>query len=309
MAKKKSKARNGGNFSTKYVTINRIIIFFTFLFVLQTQLLAQITDLSKLINETQIVAEKTTSQALFEFVYDFKVTVEKKGEKISTETYEAVCAEKRCEYILVGKDGKTFSENEIANKRKKAAARLDKSEKSTKTDFFLARKFVPPYDFLLLEKINRVNVYFNPNFYLKTCKINLIENSLLENRQTIKVSATKCKDASENNKKRKFIPPKTEALIWIDKKDKAVVKLEIYGENEIQKANGIVKPTVILEAAIVPEGFWFWKNITVNTDNKNFFKKKSGNRAKMFGNRRTIEFYNYKKFNVAIKAEVNEKQN
>ena len=284
--------------------IKQSIILSGFILIFQIHLFAQIPDLTELIKQTQMVSEQTTSQALFEFSYDFKNTVKKTAEKESVKNYESVCAEKHCEYILVEEDGKVFSEKETAQDRQKAAAKLQKSENYSKPDFFLSRKFIVPLDFISFDvsgkygNILRKNPYFNPNFYLKNCKINFVDNSLLENRQTVKVSATNCIDESSTGKKNKgFNPPKTEALIWIDEKDKAVSKLEIYGENELRKINENPKPSVILEAKLVPEGFWFWKTTTVNTDNKTIF-------SKIFGNWKT-EFYNYKKFNVEIKkAEV-----
>lgn len=286
-----------------------IILTIIFILIGQISLSAQTFDLAKFIEETQVVAEKTTSQALFEFSYDFKRTGGKKGGKISTETYESVCSEKHCEYILLEKANKSFSAEEVARNRQKAAAKLEKFEKSSKTDFFFTREFVPPYDFLLFEKINVIKLYFNPNFYLKNCKINFVEKSPLENRETIKISATNCKADSGNDKKLSFTLPKSEALIWIDEKDKAVVRLEIYAENEINSIDSTIKPTVTLETLLVPEGFWFWKIITINTENKKFFKRKSDNRKENSGNRK-FEFYNYKKFSVEInKAEVDKKSN
>ena len=166
----------------------------------------------------------------------------------------------------------------------------------------MSRKFVVPYDFITFDvsgkvgKILRRNPYFNPNVYLKNCKINYVEKSLLENRQTVKVGATNCIVERNDGKKNKSSNlPKSEALIWIDEKDKAVIKMEIYAENELSSEDS--KPIVILETILVPEGFWFWKTITVNTDNKTIFNKISGDWK--------TEFYNYKKFNVEVKkAEV-----
>ena len=284
-----------------------IILTIIFILIGQISLLAQTFDLVKFIEETQVVAEKTTSQALFEFSYDFKRTGRKKGGKISTETYQSVCSEKHCEYILLEKADKSLSAQEVAANRNKAAAKLDKYENSSKTDSFFTREFIPPYDFLLFEKINVVKIYFNPNYYLKNCKIDFLEKSPLENRETVKISATNCKADSGNGKKLSFAVPKSEALIWIDEKDKAVVRLEIYAENEINSIDSTIKPTVILETLLVPEGFRFWKSITINTENKKFFKRKSGKRKENSGERK-FEFFNYKKFNVEInKAEVDKK--
>lgn len=285
-------------------TISTTVIF---ILITHISLSAQTFDLAKFIEETQVAAEKTTSQALFEFSYNFKRTGKKKGSKISSETYESVCSEKHCEYILVEKDNKSLSAETIERNRQKAAAKLENFEKPSKTDSFFTRKFVPPYDFLLFEKINVVKIYFNPNFYLKNCKINFIEKSSLDNRETIKISATSCKDDGGNGKKPSFTLPKSEALIWIDEKDKAVVKLEIYAENETNSVDSAIKPTATLETLFVPEGFWFWKTITINTENKTFFKRKSGKRKEESGSRK-FEFYNYRKFDVDInKAEVDKK--
>ena len=147
-------------------TLN-IILTVAFILIGQISLSAQTFDMAKFVEGTQVVAEKTTAQALFEFSYDFKRTGGKKGGKIKTETYESVCSEKHCEYILLEKAGKSLSAEQVAGNRRKAAARLEKFENSSKTDSFFNREFFPPYDFLLFEKINVIKMYFNPNFYLK----------------------------------------------------------------------------------------------------------------------------------------------
>ncbi len=281
--------------------LQRIILTFTAILVFQNSCFAQIFDLSNFLKETEIVAEETTSQALFEFAFDFKKTTKKDG-KESVSKYESVCAEKHCEYVLIEKDGRKVSEKEIAQDRQKAAARLEKSENYSKSDFNLRRKFIVPFDFIVFDesgiaKIIRKNPYFNPNYYLKNCKIDFVEKDLVENRQTVKVSATNCiVERNDGKKNKSSIRPKTEALIWVDEKDKAVIKLEIYGESELSNADKSSVPIVILETVRVPEGFWFWKTITVNTDNKTIFNKLSGDWI--------TEFYNYKKFTVDVKAEV-----
>lgn len=280
--------------------IKRSIILITVILILRISSSAQTAELSKLIKETQVIAEKTTAEAYFEFSYDFKTTVAKKGEKPRSKTFESVCSKKRCVYILVENDGNRLSEKAITASREKAAARLAKAENRPDADFALTRNFIPPYDFLLSIDGIRKNPYFNSNFYLKNCQVNFVEKSLVENRAVAKFTARNCDFHLRDSEISKFVPTKTEALIWIDELGKAVYKIEIYAENELTDLSSSIKPTVILETARVPEGYRFWKFIKINSANEKFFRKNSVDWK--------IEFYNYNQFTTKVeKAEIDKK--
>ena len=92
---------------------------------------------------------------------------------------------------------------------------------------------------------------------------------------------------------------KTEGLVWIDEQDKAIVKMELYARKEFPNRSNAVKPLVVMEAAKIPGGYWFWKNIKVQAlENTAIFPD--------YKNNWEYEFYNYRLSDVEVKkVEIN----
>ena len=283
---------------------HKLLFAFTFVLVSFITSTAQTPDLSSLIEDAKKNAIVTAKSDYLEFVSDWKRAVVKPGGKTYSQTYEFICSNRHCENIQVEEDGKYFSEKKIEKNRKKAAKNFVKSELTPTNASIKIIDGQNGYYFRIATTFNpKINSSFSPYMYLKTCKTEFLEKKLIENRPTVKFRAFDCHIDSEPKKEFLSFMPKTEAIIWIDEADKTVVKTEVYGKQESETTVNLNKPLVIMETAKVPQGSWFWKKITINAnDNQYFFPSEFGNWQ--------IDFFNYKKFNVDInKAEIDEKTN
>ncbi|MEJ7701016.1 MAG: hypothetical protein WKF71_15430 [Pyrinomonadaceae bacterium] len=267
-------------------------------FILFSSTLGQEVELTKLLDETQAVAKKTGYQYFIEFTHNFKTTVETKNGKKLIKEYERVCSKKRCEIILISDKGKTFSVEKIKKSREKAAKRLIEAEKMTENPYLTNDETRYGYGF-------SINTYFSPNLYLKYCKTGFIDKTILQNRSTIKVSVTDCNaDALSTptnfRKDSLHFMAKTEGFVWIDEKDKAVVKMELFASKKFDNSASPHKTLIIMEAARIPEGYWFWKRVKVNAlENKIIFPEYVSNWQ--------VDFYDYKSSLVEVKASVDKK--
>jgi hypothetical protein len=272
---------------------------FTFILLFEIPSFAQTAEFYKLIEETKVVADKTAYQANLEYTFDVKQTHERNGKKRLT-TFESVCSKKRCVFIVVAKNGAPLPEKEIVKNRERAAAKLEKAENLPETNYNLSPNIAGASVFtsVLPDVFYRKSAYFNPNVYLKNCKINFVEKDSFENRSRVKISATDC---SDNVKLGMSLIPITSASIWIDEQDRAVVKLEVYGgEKQLGNVSDADKPFMIMEAArVLPAGFWFWKSMMANTAAPGLFSKDF---------KFIDEFFNYRPYSVTVeKAEIDKK--
>lgn len=275
----------------------RIFIVLIIILISQSALTAQTVELPKLLDEVQSVARKTAYLSWVEYNSDYKQTELKSNGKKIVYDYEGFCSRKTCVGIPLSKNDKPFSEKKINKYRRQAAESLTKAE--SRSDFAAYK-----------DKENSlgygISVYdwFNPSLYLRTCKSELAGKSDVNARPTIKISVTDCNLESiskiANTKGLQFMT-KTEAFIWIDEQDKAIVKAEIYAKKEFPNLSQTNEPLVIIEASKIPDGYWFWKSIKVNAlDNKAIFPQYISNWA--------YEFYNYRLSNVEVTTvEINKK--
>ncbi len=267
------------------------LILFNYFFVS-----AQSNDLTKLLGETQKVARKTAYQAWVEYTSSHTQISEDKNKNKRIFLYESLCSRKICQDILVSKNGLRLSEKQINKNREKAAKYLDKAEKRPDdTAFSTDKENSLGYGIL-------ISNWYSPSLYLNVCKTDLVEKSAFENRTTYKIRVTNCdleKLPESLNKDNFQFMLKTQGFIWIDEQDKAAVKMELYARNEFPNLSKSEKPLVIIEAARVPEGYWFWKIIKIESlENPAIFPGYEHNWQ--------YEFYDYRLSNVEVnKVELN----
>lgn len=223
------------------------LIAFIIVFVLCPSVFGQSAELTKLLDETQTIAKKTAYQWYVEFTNNLKTTVETENGKKIVKEYEGVCSKNHCEAILISENGKPFSVDKIKKSREKAAQRLIKTEKQPENPF--PENEETRYGYGL-----SVNTYISPNLYLKYCKTEFVDKTILQNRSTVKVSVTDCNpDAlytpTNFRKDSLHFMAKTEGFVWIDEKDKAIVKMELYAGKEFANPANSNKPLIIMETA------------------------------------------------------------
>ena len=92
---------------------------------------------------------------------------------------------------------------------------------------------------------------------------------------------------------------KTEGIVWIDEQDKAIVKMELYARKEFPNLLNSGQPLVVMVAAKIPDGYWFWKNIKIQPlENPAIFPD--------YKNNWEYDFYNYRLSEVEVKkVEIN----
>ncbi len=144
---------------------------------------AQEFNLNKFVEETRSVARKTGYQSYFEYTFDFKRTSEKKDGEKSSDVQESVCSTKRCEFILVAKNGNSFSEKKIRKNRERAAERLEKAENLPENKFHASKELPAGYGFMISTSFSALYSHFSPNLYLKNCQIKFVEKVSIEKPQ------------------------------------------------------------------------------------------------------------------------------
>ena len=88
--------------------------------------------------------------------------------------------------------------------------------------------------------------------------------------------------------------PKTEAEILINEQDESVMQMNIYAKKEFSSTNENNKPIVMMENTRMPEGFWLFKKIRLETiGNKLIFPNLKDNWQ--------FDFYGYKRYEVEVK--------
>lgn len=276
--------------------LNKFI--FALIFILSTQIFvsAQAFDLAVFLESAQPVARKTAYLGWIEYSRDYKLTEITADGKKTSYTYESICSRKDCISISVAKNDKRFSDKRIEKSRKQAAKMFIKSESRADHASYGEKENLLGYGISVYD-------WFNPSLYLKACKTELAEKSTINGRSTLKIKASECNVKTLTQMKDKSsvqFMNKTNAFIWIDELDKAIVKTEIYARKEFPNSSKTDRPLVVIEADNIKDGYWFWKSIRVNAlDNKAIFPK--------FKDNMEYEFFNYRLSNVEVKsAEIDE---
>lgn len=264
---------------------------------------AQTPDITHLIEETKKNAIATANLHYGEFASDWKRSVVKVDGKMRSQTFELICSNKHCEHIKVEENGKNFSDKKIRKNRRKASKTLSEYESAieNQTD---KRNEHYGYSFSAATVFSqKYGSIFSPFLYLKHCQSSFLETQKSADRKVIKIRSSKCSINGEAKEDVLLFLPQTEAVIWIDERDKTVVKFEVFRKFENDTQINFDKPLIVAETAKVADGGWFWKKVTINgIGNERFFPDDYGNWQ--------IDFFNYKKFNVDIeKVEVNNKSN
>ena len=280
-------------------------LFYAFAFILALffPVISQTSEAENLIEEAKKNAIATAQRHYIEFASDWKRSAIKPNGKTFSQTFELICSNKHCEHIKIEENGKKFSAKKIRKNRRQASKRLIATEsvslnQTDKTN----RQY--GYSFAAATVFNKkIGSIFSPFLYLKICKTEFLENSQIENRPTVKVRSYACDINDEAGKQAILYMPQTEAVIWIDKADKTIVKFEVFDKPDAETLVNFNAPLITAETVKVPEGFWFWKKVKINAiGNERFFPDSYGNWQ--------IDFFNYKKFNVDIeKVEIGKKLN
>ena len=281
----------------------QILAVLAFIFTAQIFSSAQTVDLPKLLEETQAVARKTAYRAWVEYTSDYKRTQEMPdGQRVSF-TFESICSRKNCVSIPLSKDNNLYSAKKIKKHRREAGKILMKSEQRPDYANYTEKENALGYGISIID-------WFNPSLYLKICSTEIVNESNLNGRAVLKISAAKCnleslpqaaKDSAKILSGLQFMT-KTEGFIWIDKQDKAIIKTEIYATKEFPNISKTNEPLAVIEAAKAPDGLWFWKSIKIKPlDNNLIFPQYKSNWE--------YEFYNYRLSNVEVKSVETNKEN
>lgn len=271
-------------FIVKLMRMRQIFIVLAVVLISRIGASAQTFDLPELLKEAQAVARKTAYQGYVEYTSDFNLTEEAANGKKIRSSYESICSRKNCVSIPVGRNDKRFSEKKIADLRRQAAKIFVKSENLPDHHAYTDQENANGYG------ISIYNNWFNPSLYLKFCRSELADQSIVNQRPTLKIRVADCNPATVAEPKLKSaleFMAQTEGFVWIDAQDKAIVKMEIYPEKEFPNLSKTNEPLIVIETGKVADKYWFWKNVKVRAlDNKTIFPAYKTNVE--------YEFYNFR---------------
>ena len=238
-----------------------------------------------LIEKIKEKSKKTRVLIQSEYQLKYKRTIESQ-EKKYTGIYEMYClnnGKSFCKPVQIEKNGVPISSSKIQKSRKTAAKDLVQ-----KNEDFLRKDDPLTYGIF----INKV--WVDPTIYLENCQRNVSSIVNLEERPTYFVKLTNCSIDNSFNEWEQYISfmPKTEADIWIDEKDLSITKMNIYAKSEFSSEREQNKPVIKLETVRMTDGYWFVKNIKIETTNKAIFSNLNDNWE--------YEFFDFKKLRVEV---------
>ena len=245
------------------------------------------TNLNTLIQSVQAKSKKIRTAFLSGYQHITKlITESEKSHQKSESVYEQYClndGKSFCRVVLIEKNGVPLSKSKIDKSRQKAAKNLSKQNDFVGKD--------DPLGYGTLVK----SVWIDPTLYLRDCQILSSEKQKIESRETIPVSLGKCQIDNEPAEWKKYFDfmPKTDAKIWIDVEDESVTRLNIYAGKEFSGLTVTDKPIATMDNIRMPEGYWLFGRIHLETTNKLIFPNLQDNFD--------FEFTAYK----PIKVEVN----
>lgn len=234
-------------------------------------------------------SKKTRVLVQSEYQLKYKRTIEsqEKAEK-TTQVYEMYClntGKSFCRPVLIEKNGKAISISKIQKSRKNSSKDLAGQNEN------YSRKDDPLTYGIFINK-----VWIDPTIYLDNCQKILMSTVILEERPAYFIKLGNCKTNDLFGEWNQYISfmSKTKADIWIDENDLSVVKMNVYGQDEYSSDRAQNQPIVKMETVRMPNGYWFVKNIKIETTNKAIFPAINDNCE--------YEFFDYKRVNIDVEV-------
>lgn len=246
--------------------------------------------IAALVQKVQEKSRRNRTAYLSEYERTYKLTIERENSnKINSWVFEQYClndGKPYCRIIETEKDGKARSSSKIQKEREKASKDLIRNEGFNE-------------DNKLFGNGTGINsLWVEPTLYLKNCRIFSATEKLIEGRTTISLRVDDCKllnDYSKWTSSLQFMT-KTEAEILIDEKDESVMRMDVYAKREFPSTSGQGKPIIIMENTRMPEGYWLFKKIRLETiGNKLMFPELKDNWQ--------FDFYGYRRVRVDVEAD------
>lgn len=244
--------------------------------------------ITALLEKVEAKSKSNRTAYLSEYERIFKLTIESENKnKISSRVFEQYClndGKPFCRTIEIERDGKPRSASKIQKERETVSKTLDKNENYVEKDDLFGYG------------ATMNSIWIEPTLYLKSCRIVSSDKKQIEGRTAVLVRVDDCKlDAVYSKWARNLsFMPKTKAEILIDEKDESVMKMDVYAKEEFASANEKNNPIITLENVRMPEGFWLFKKIWLETaKNKTIFPNLKDNWQ--------FDFYGYKRYEVEVK--------
>lgn len=273
-------------------TIFTAILIFAFCFAAFAQSDENQLDesrITKLVLKVQAKSRRNRAAYLSEYERTFKVTIESEAKnKTSSQTFEQYClndGKPYCGNIEIQRNGKSHSLSKIKKEREKVAKNLINNE-----------DFVFKGDDLLGYGMSVSLAYIEPTLYLKVCRIVSSSEKQIQGRTAIVLRVDDCNlnEAYSKWKNSLNFMPKTKADILIDEEDESVIRMDVYAKEEFSPATAQNKPVITLENIRMPEGFWLFKKIRLETiGNKAIFPNLKDNWQ--------FDYYGYRKYEITVK--------
>ena len=255
----------------------------------QTDDSKQQIDVASLITAARMNARRASWHYANEYSSSLRKTVETEDGKREIGLYESLCGKTVCVNIMVERNGNALSAKTIRKNREQAAKEIERFDNAKPDKPRINAETATEYAFDF--KSNRLE----PGLYLKNCETDSSEKTALNGRSSVKI---RFKDCSIDN-----IPPKfksehqymlkIEGWIWLDEADKNIAKVQCFAKKEFVGIAKSDKPLIEINFSRLPEGFWLWSSIRVNTiGNQQIFSDLKGNIQ--------IEMFDYKRFRVDI---------
>ena len=245
-------------------------------------------DVASLIAAARLNARRASWRHLNEYSNEMRELYLAEDGKRETKLYESLCGKRYCNAILVEHNGIALSAKKELKNRKQAVERLEKLDKTQSSKPEINEETVSEYGFT-------AGVYIEPGHYLKDCKADSPEKTMLNGRTTIKIHFNDCSIDKIPTDYKRYLEymPKIQGWIWIDEADKNIVRVECFARKEFADANNANKPLIGMDLIRIADGFWLWSSIHVDAiSNKQIFPEAKGDW--------TIELFDYKRFRVDI---------
>lgn len=263
-------------------------------------------DIKKLVHESDVNGT-AMHRRLIDFTYTLKKTKrvlndKGKARNQSVQVFEAFPLLGKHLLVHLKENDVALSSSDVARNRQTVGEALDKAEREGKLQSagnHLASAEPERYLTAGVEQITGkyIAVMIDPSEFLRSCDFDAPRRELLHGRETIVLNFHPRAGSSFNNTK--TFMSKTTGVVWIDAKDKVLVRLE--GRPVTPVSNGENNHTPALSSSAVflyqqartPSGLWFPSLIRMNA---------AGDAA--FFNRLNwdvlFEFEDYKRFDTSV---------
>jgi len=256
---------------------------------------AQNTQTDELIERAKVNSLKYALAFSSDYSSNFTVTIVDKTSEQKSYAYEYLCARYGCRTILVGKNGKPFSDKKIRRNRQRAARQLKEANRNPPAS--TARNEVselkPGHAFW----VN--GVFLQPNSILANCDLRNAGEIALKGRRSAIYYFDNCvlKRFSERRlREGTAFLPESKGTLWIDIEDGALVKAELFRRSAKMKT-----PVAVIDCIRMEDGNWFWKQLKVHSlENRDLFP--------MLESDWQIDFSKYTKYKTSVGTVTTEDQ-